>query len=162
MSWFKTYLLGFLLFLAACGFEPALSPSSPGASFLNNLEVPVQESREDFEFRAELLKQIGDPSAEAQFRLEYDLNISESIVTISSDADLDRYTLVGIVTYRLIDIEDQRVVDQDVVRASSGYSATSDTFPTRIAERDARTRLVQSLASRLYQVLLLEADTILK
>ena len=159
MSWSRRTALVSLIGLGACGFQPVLVDGSAATALIGNLGVDVQDGRENFEFRARLLDRLGSASDGGRYYLEYRLVISESVVTVSTDAAIERYTLIGTVDYELLDRNTNTYVFSDSVRSSSGYSATADTFPTRVAERDARTRLVESLADQVIQVLQLNADS---
>ncbi|MEM9715207.1 MAG: hypothetical protein AAF826_01685 [Pseudomonadota bacterium] len=146
------------VFLAGCGFQPVLAPGGAAISLNGNVDVTVVDGRENFEFRRRILDRLSDPVSSAAFRIDYDLRITESAVTVSSDSDIERFTLLGLVSFQMIETATGDAVLTDRVRATTGYSATTDTFPTQIAERDARIRLATALADQLVQVLQLNAD----
>lgn len=162
MSWFKVSAVFALLVLGACGFQPVLKEGSSATSFANSISIESKDGRENFEFRDRLIDRLGAAEAGSRYSLSYALQINESVVTVSVDSSIDRYTLLGTVDFTLYDNEMGQIAYSDRVRASSGYSATTETFPTRVAAQDARIRLVQSLADQLIQVLQLNADDIVK
>lgn len=151
-----------MLAFGACGFQPVLAPGGDASRLLGDVAIEVKEGRDDFEFRARLIDRIGDAGSEASYDLRYDLVIEESVVTISDDDSIDRYTLLGSVEFSIIDRTTGIALYQQTARASSGYSATSATYPTRIAARDARLRLSQSLADQVIQLLQLQAGDIVR
>jgi len=57
--------------------------------------------------------------------------------------------LQGHIDYLVIDRKTGSPVFQDQVQSNTAYSATSGTFPTDVAERDANTRLMRDLADKI-------------
>ncbi|MEO1561987.1 MAG: LPS assembly lipoprotein LptE [Pseudomonadota bacterium] len=162
MLWSRRLVLLGASALAGCGFEPVLAPSGSADDLFGQIDIAFQGGRANFEFRTRLIERLGQAGPTAPYRLEYTLGLDETVVTISSDANIDRYNLTGVASFQIIEQATNLPVFSDRVRASAGYSATAETFPTRVAARDAELRLVQALADQMVQIIQLSADQIIQ
>lgn len=150
LSRFHIICAGFgLLILAACGFEPVYGTGKSATNLPNQIAVEVKQGRAAFELRERLQNRLGRAVADAPYYLSYTLTISEDDLIISSDEEITRYNLSGKAAYQVRNAGTGGMLFTDTVYANAAYSATSQTFPTRIAEQDAYTRLVQSLADQM-------------
>ncbi|MEM0976342.1 MAG: LptE family protein [Pseudomonadota bacterium] len=158
MSWSRRGFVLLGLSVMGCGYTPLLAPETFATRLQNNVDIIDRDGRENFEFRARLEERLGRGGSSARYLVTYDYVVRDTAVTVSEDADIERFTLLGTVRFTVTDRDSGDVVLSDVIRASAGYSTTSDTFPTRVAERDAAIRLSRSLADQLVQLLQLSAS----
>lgn len=135
------------LALSACGFEPVYKEGSATASLKGQIEIVAGKSREEFDFRERLLERFGF-SETAKYRLTYTYDVESSGLAVSNTAEITRYNLSGVSKFKIYDVNGT-VVYQSAVTASTAYSATSKTYPTRVAEQDARSRLALALADQI-------------
>jgi LPS-assembly lipoprotein len=106
----------------------------------------VVEGRYGFELRERLIERYNAPDGGARYNLVFDLDIEETELVVNDEAEITRYNLTGTSTYLVEDRTSGQVVFSDEVKTVTAYSATSATFPTTVAERDANIRLARALA----------------
>lgn len=157
----RIILLG-LLPLATCGFDPVYKTDSAASNMLGKISVQVQNSRNSFEFRDRLIERLGFPQDGAPYLLSYTTNITDDDLVVNESDNITRFTLEGVTEFQLIDVRSGAVVYNDTVRSNTSYSATSGTFQTSIAERDANVRLVRDLAEKIVTRLSITAQDWLK
>jgi LPS-assembly lipoprotein len=139
-------VLGAGLPLTACGFEPVYKQGSLAAGLQGQIVVSVLEGRNGFELRERLEERLGFAQSDAKYSLKFTLSIKSEDLTVSSDAEITRFNLEGVSAFSVTDRTTGAIVFRDSVRSFTAYSATSETYPTRVAEQDANIRLAQSLA----------------
>ena len=83
-------------------------------------------------------------------------------LTISDDDDVTRFTLQGTTQFRVINKDSETIVYDSTVTSNTAYSATSGTYPTAIAERDANVRLNRDMADKIVTLLSITAKDWLK
>jgi LPS-assembly lipoprotein len=132
--------------LSACGFSPVYQQGSAASGLARQMAVGVVEGRYGFELRERLIERYGSADADARFALTFDLTIDETELVVNEEAEITRYALSGTVAYEVRNRATGELLHKDLVRTVTAYSATSATFPTTIAERDANVRLVRALA----------------
>lgn len=159
---FRFLIITALLGLAACGFEPVYGTGQTATQLRKNIDVEVQNGRYSFEFREHLQDRFGRAGDGPEFLLNYTLTISPRAFGITATQEITRYNLTGTVSYRITDQRSGAVVFTDLVTANTAYSATAETFPTRVAEEDASIRVVKALAEQIVTRLAITADDWLK
>ena len=132
--------------LAACGFEPVYKEGSVAAGLRGQIAISVLEGRNGFEMRERLEERLGFAADDAKYLLEYTLEVTSEDLTVSTDAEITRFNLEGLSEFTITDRITGAQVFSDSVRSFTAYSATSETYPTRVAEKDANIRLAQALA----------------
>lgn len=137
------------VWLSACGFTPVYGPEKSATKLANNIEVEVQEGRYAFEFRERLQNRFGRAGEDARYQMSYNLMIEEEELVVNSDEEITRYNLTGSLKYLIKNRNTGQTVFEDGVTGIAAYSATAQTFPTRVAQQDANIRLVQSLAEQI-------------
>jgi LPS-assembly lipoprotein len=158
----RRFLLLALLPLAACGFEPVYGTGTAATNMLGKIEIHVVKGRNGFELRDRLLERLGSAGVDAPYALSFKTTIKSDDLTISDDNDVTRFTLTGVTTFQITDKVAQAVVYDSTVTSNTAYSATSGTYPTSIAERDANVRLNRDLADKIITILSITAKDWLK
>ena len=133
------------LSLAACGFEPVYAPGT-GASTLvgrTGFDTPVNE--DTFDLVRQLERRLGRADS-AQFTLSVTPRVIEESLAIVGSQDITRFNLIGVANYALRDSGTGEVLLSGTVDTFTSYSASGNTASTVAARRDARNRLMISLA----------------
>ena len=149
-------LIGFLG-LAACGFDPIYGVDKPANKIMGEIDVEVSNGRNAFELRDRLIERLGALESEPKYLLKYRSSIKSKNLTISKDKDVTRYTLQGETSFDLEDTASKKVIYTNTIVSNTAYSATSGTYPTAIAERDANVRLSRDMADKIVTLLLITA-----
>ena len=146
---------GFLLAtlaLAGCGFVPANGVSSKSQMLRNTVLVQAPTNRVEFELVRNLEVQLGQPTSKL-YDLRYKLNVDEDIIIVSAAQEINRFSLVGVLEYSLVD-NDAMVLLSRTAKSFTGYSATGTTVATQRSKRDAYNRLMVILAKQVSNSLL--------
>jgi len=146
---------GFLLAalaLAGCGFEPLNGVSSKSQMLRNTVLVQAPTNRVEFELVRNLEVQLGQPTSKL-YDLRYKLNVDEDIIIVSAAQEINRFSLVGVLEYSLVD-NDAMVLLSRTAKSFTGYSATGTTVATQRSKRDAYNRLMVILAKQVSNSLL--------
>lgn len=148
----------FVLFIAACGFQPVYGDYGQDDAFssvgseLNSISVDIIPDREGQMLRNALIDRLyknGYP-ANPQFSLSVS-PVEESIVEIGVDKDdnASRAQLRLSTTFRLISTNNNKVVLTRTVRATTGYNILAGQFTTYVTEDDARKQGIQNLGANI-------------
>ena len=146
---------GFLLAalaLAGCGFVPVNGVSSKSQMMRNTVLVQAPTNRVEFELVRNLEVQLGQATSKL-YDLRYKLNVDEDIIIVSAAQEINRFSLVGVLEYSLID-NDGVVLLSKTTKSFTGYSATGTTVATQRSKRDANNRLMVILAKQVSNFLL--------
>jgi len=146
---------GFLLAalaLAGCGFVPANGVSSKSQMLRNTVLVQAPTNRVEFELVRNLEVQLGQATSKL-YDLRYKLNVDEDIIIVSAAQEINRFSLVGVLEYSLVD-NDGIVLLSRTAKSFTGYSATGTTVATQRSKRDAYDRLMVILAKQVSNFLL--------
>tara|TARA_R110002096_G_scaffold57509_2_gene145804 strand:- start:30086 stop:30577 length:492 start_codon:yes stop_codon:yes gene_type:complete len=163
MSYFsRRWLLLALLPLAACGFEPVYGTGTAASKMQGQIEVQVVKGRNGFELRDRLIERLAGAGVNAPYALSFTTTIVSEDLTISDDDDVTRFTLQGTTQFRVINKDSETIVYDSTVTSNTAYSATSGTYPTAIAERDANVRLNRDMADKIVTLLSITAKDWLK
>jgi LPS-assembly lipoprotein len=90
--------------------------------------------------------------------LKVDIAVRETGIAINPQGDTDRYDVLGIAKYVLRDLRSGDQVVAGTVNNFTSYSATGNSAATLAAERDARERLMNTLADQIVTRLIATAD----
>lgn len=158
----RRWFLVALLPLAGCGFEPVYGTGSAATKMLGQINVQVVKGRNGFELRDRLIERLGAAGADAPYDLSFKTTVISDDLTISEDNDVTRFTLQGTTQFRIINKASKTIAYESTVTSNTAYSATSGTYPTSIAERDANVRLNRDLADKIVTLLSITAKDWLK
>ena len=151
----RRWLLVGFLGLAACGFDPIYGVDKPANKIMGEIDVEVSNGRNAFELRDRLIERLGALESDPKYLLKYRSSIKSKNLTISKDKDVTRYTLQGETNFDLVDTASKKVIYTNTIVSNTAYSATSGTYPTAIAERDANVRLSRDMADKIVTLLLI-------
>ena len=152
--WLSSRRVFFLaaLALAGCGFEPVNGVSSKSQMLRNTVLVQAPTNRVEFELVRNLEVQLGQATSKF-YDLRYKLNVDEDIIIVSAAQEINRFSLVGVLEYSLVD-SGGVVLLSNTAKSFTGYSATGSTVATQRSERDAYDRLMMILAKQVSNFLL--------
>jgi LPS-assembly lipoprotein len=136
------------LALAACGFTPALAPNGPATALLETVYVQDPTDKNGFDLVERLEERLGRPE-NPKYDLAYTI-VTETVgVGITTDNQITRYNLKGVIDYSLTDRASGARVTGGRVQSFTAYSATGSTVAGLAAEEDAATRLMRILADQI-------------
>ena len=158
LSFNKRILLGGLLALKACGFEPVYGPNTKANALLGKVGVEVQSGRAQFEFRDRFQEILRPASAGAPFQTSYTLSISERDIVISQAQGITRWSVAGTVSFDVVDTRTGETVLSGSTQSNTAYNATAGTFQTGVARTDAIVRLARDLADKVTTRIVLAAS----
>jgi LPS-assembly lipoprotein len=152
--WLSSRRVFFLaaLALAGCGFKPVNGVSSKSQMLRNTVLVQGPTNRVEFELVRNLEVQLGQATSKL-YDLRYKLNIDEDIIIVSAAQEINRFSLVGVLEYSLVD-SGGVVLLSNTAKSFTGYSATGSTVATQRSKRDAYDRLMMILAKQVSNFLL--------
>ena len=152
--WLSSRRVFFLaaLALAGCGFEPVNGVSSKSQMLRNTVLVQAPTNRVEFELVRNLEVQLGQATSKF-YDLRYKLNVDEDIIIVSAAQEINRFSLVGVLEYSLVD-SGGVVLLSNTAKSFTGYSATGTTVATQRSKRDAYDRLMVILAKQVSNFLL--------
>lgn len=135
------------LALSACGFKPIYGEGSAAEQMHGRIALGEFSGLSGFQMREQLETRLG-AATEATHVLSVDLNIGSKGLAITTDGSITRYKLSGSAKFT-IRLLDGGLAAQGDVRAFTAYNATDATYATRVAEQDARRRLIVTLADKI-------------
>ena len=141
------------LALAGCGFEPVNGVNSKSQMLRNTVLVQAPTNRVEFELVRNLEVQLGQAVSKL-YDLQYKLSVYEDIVVVSAAQEINRFSLVGLLEYSLVD-SGGVVLLTETAKSFTGYSATGTTVATQRSKRDAYDRLMVILAKQVSNSLLI-------
>ena len=141
------------LALAGCGFAPVNGVNSKSQMLRNTVLVQAPTNRVEFELVHNLEVQLGQATSKL-YDLRYKLSVDEDIIVFSAAQEIDRYSLVGLLEYSLVD-SGGVVLLTETAKSFTGYSATGTTVATQRSKRDAYDRLMVILAKQVSNSLLI-------
>lgn len=134
--------------LAGCGFTPVYGPGGDAEGLRGRIDVAPPADEEGFALVRRLEDRLGQPKA-PDFTLTAGIRITEDAVGFLPDRTISRYNVLGQVDWRLIRMSDETLALSGSEKSFTSYSATSTTVATIVAQRDARRRLMISIADRI-------------
>lgn len=133
--------------LTGCGFTPAYGPSGAGTVLRNTVEVAPPQDRETYNFAEAVETRLGS-TENPRYRLSYTIETDESAVGLTRAQEINRYHVTGTATYTLVDIASGATVASGQVSSFTAYASTGSTVASLATTRDAYSRLMQILADR--------------
>ncbi len=145
---------GFLLLaggglLTGCGFTPVYRSGTAASDLHGKIEIGLVTGRNGFELRERLEERLGFASDTPLYNLTFTLKTTAKGLAVTADEGTTRFNLEGVAKFVIKNAATDAVVFTDSVKNVTAYSATSETYPSRVAELDANVRLSQSLAEQI-------------
>jgi LPS-assembly lipoprotein len=144
------------LLLAACGFTPAYGPTGGATKLTGAVRVQDPTDKNGFDLVERLEERLGRPEA-VRYDLAYTITTEAVGVGITTENEITRFNLKGVVDYTLTDRTTGARVAGGRVQNFTAYSATGSTVAGLAAEEDAAFRLMRILADQIVARLI--ADT---
>lgn len=159
----RRWVLGAIAALAGCGFQPVHRTGGPGEELRGRIALAEARSPIDFAFRERLRRKVGDAGGAADWRLVYDVRVSERGAAIEQDLDVTRFNITGVATFSLISLSTEASFGEETVVSTASFDALGEAFATRSARKAAEERLARELAervsARLYALASLDANS---
>jgi LPS-assembly lipoprotein len=147
-SYSRRTLLLLPLALAACGFTPAYAPGGGADRLLGTIWVQDPTDKNGFDLVERLEERLGRPEA-IRYDLTYTITTEAVGVGITTENQITRYNLKGVVDWTLTDRSGGARVAGGRVQNFTAYSATGSTVAGLAAEEDAAFRLMRILADQI-------------
>ena len=141
------------LALAGCDLVPVNGANTKFQLLRNTVLVQAPTNRVEFELVRNLEVQLGQAVSKL-YDLQYKLSVYEDIVVVSAAQEINRFSLVGLLEYSLVD-SGGVVLLTETAKSFTGYSATGTTVATQRSKRDAYDRLMVILAKQVSNSLLI-------
>lgn len=136
------------LALAACGFTPAYAPGGAATKLLGTIWVQDPSDKNGFDLVERLEERLGRPEA-IRYDLNYTITTEAVGVGITTENEITRYNLKGVIDYTLTERATGARVAGGRVQSFTAYSATGSTVAGLAAEEDAAYRLMRILADQI-------------
>ncbi|MGB0506373.1 MAG: LPS assembly lipoprotein LptE [Pikeienuella sp.] len=144
----RRWVLGAGVALAGCGFQPVHQSGGAGSVLRGKITLAEARTPVGYAFRERMRRKFGDAGGAADWRLVYDLNLTESGAAIAQDLDITRFNITGVARFSLISLSSKASHEDLTVTATASFDAIAEAFATRAARRAAETRLAEELAER--------------
>lgn len=144
----KFLALGGASLLAGCGFTPVYKSGTAASDLHGKIAIDLVTGRKGFELRERLEDRLGYAGDSAPYTLTFTLKTTATGLAVTKDEGTTRFNLEGVASFAIKNNATGVVVFTDTVKNITAYSATSETYPSRVAELDANVRLAQSLAEQ--------------
>ena len=141
------------LALAACGFTPVYGTGTNGGTLQNNVEVAEPNYENAYLLTRRLEERLGRATVPA-YRLDISVTSLREALAVNTESNINRYNLLGVADYTLIEQSTGRVVTSGRVSNFTGSSSSGTTVATLSAGRDAQRRLMTLLADQIVARLL--------
>ena len=137
--------------LSSCGFTPVYKTIDDKSSNALSLASVKVESTHDLmgQFYANKLTDLLNPSAmqvEQKYRVNTSLRKHKIPFAIQQDRTITRYKLVVEASYKLVNIDDGKVLDEGSLRREGGYDKVDSDYATYVSDEDTTKRIVEELA----------------
>lgn len=147
------------LVLGACGFTPALAPGGPATRLMGTVYVQDPTDKNGFDLVERLEERLGRPET-PRFDLAYVITTETVGVGITTDNQITRYNLKGVIDYTLTDRASGERLTGGRVQNFTAYAATGSTVAGLAAEEDAGLRLMRILADQITARLIAASATL--
>lgn len=155
-SFNRRFLLLAPLALAACGFTPAYAPGGGADKLLGTIWVQDPTDKNGFDLVERLEERLGRPE-DIRYDLGYRITTEAVGVGITTDNQITRYNLKGVVDWTLTERGTGARIAGGRVQNFTAYSATGSTVAGLAAEEDAAFRLMRILADQIVARLIAES-----
>lgn len=144
----RRFLLLAPIALAACGFTPAYAPGGAATKLLGTIWVQDPSDKNGFDLVERLEERLGRPET-IRYDLNYTITTEAVGVGITTENEITRYNLKGVIDYSLVERASGTRVAGGRVQSFTAYSATGSTVAGLAAEEDAAYRLMRILADQI-------------
>jgi LPS-assembly lipoprotein len=134
--------------VAACGFTPAYGPGGSAGKLTETVRVQDPTDKNGFDLVQRLEERLGRPE-NPRYDLAYTITTETLGVGVTTDNQITRYNLKGVIAYSLTDRATGAQVTGGRVQSFTGYSAKGSTVAGLAAEEDAGVRLMRILADQI-------------
>ncbi|MEO0412898.1 MAG: LPS assembly lipoprotein LptE [Pseudomonadota bacterium] len=148
----RLILAGFLLCLAACGFEPLYATGTGSANVptaLRTVSVAPLSDRSGQLVQIALEQRLRNQDVPPDYQLDIDMQQSTQFFGIRGDAAPTRQRVRMVASYRLINLQTETEVFSDDALADSTIDIVDSEYATFIAEEAAVERNAQVVADRI-------------
>ncbi len=145
--------------LAACGYQPVLRQGGAARGLQGRLDFNLIDSREGFVLLEALEKRLGAGGGAARYGVTVKLMLDESDFILAVNSGLTRITIDGIAKVAVLDRTTGKEIFADKIRDVIGYSSSEATLATATSRRDARNKLILSLADMIVLRLTVDAES---
>ena len=152
----RQFLLGAVA-LGGCGFEPVYQTGGNAQGLRGAVLVDPPTDRDSFDLVEQLEQRLGRPTA-PRFAMSVKLITKEEGLAISDSNDITRFNVIGSADYAVRAIGSDEILLQDRVDSFTAYSASQQPVATLSGERDARARLMVTLADKITAQLLISTE----
>lgn len=144
-------IIGILLLLAGCGFQPVYGTRTEGglSGSLAQVEILPVPGRIGQLFMAALEDKLNPQSEDAtqRYELKPQLSVQMMPISISPDGTVARFRVLYETSFSLYDREAGKEIASDSIDRSGSFEAPNDAdYSTYTAEQDAMARGVEELA----------------
>ncbi len=147
----KLITISIVLFISACGFTPVYKTMGENSTNAASLAAVKVESTHDLigQFYSNKLTDLLNPSAmqvEPKYRIQTTLRKNKIPFAIQQDRTITRYKLVLEADYKLVNIDDGKIIDEGSLRREGGYDKVDSDYATYVSDEDTTMRIVKELA----------------
>jgi len=155
MFHYRIFLLGILLFLGSCGYQPLYGTTESGAQVVTQLEsvsVQQQNTRTGQLVRNEILSSIGTggTSSNSRYQLKFSASANERNTARSFNTDTTRKSYRLSVNFTLSDSSNGKVVHKGSTFAHVSYDETVAPFSDYQARINAEEKAAKEVGSDIH------------
>ena len=143
------------LAVAGCRFEPAMRKGSPAATLPGQFTYSVPGGRNAFLLEESLRTQLGPATGVPDYSIDVALAIHEGKAAATGSGGVNRLALTGTADFRVSAAADGAALTEGTVQGVVTFSSTDEVIVSDAARQDAEQRLVDLLAERIANRLIL-------
>ena len=140
--------------VGGCGFTPVYGPNGIGHTLRGQVQIDTPDTPDTYRLVRYIEERLGH-APNPVFGLSYSLGSREEGLAVTASQIIERYNILGDLSYALRRLDDMTVVASGKVSGMTAYSASGTTVATRAAQRDAYERLMVLLGDRMITQLLM-------
>ena len=141
-----------------CGFRPLYGSGGDGGGVVGQVRVVAPPGRDGYYYQRVLNRRLGDAGETPRYTLSTTLRFDRRETAITVEEDVTRYDVLGSAAYRLTPVGTAEPALEGVAEAVSAYTTLAEPYATAVAERDARRRVSEELAQKVYAVVAITLD----
>lgn len=145
----RTVLVGMLIFLSSCGFQPIHSEKSAASvAALANFDIALIGDRKGQMLRNELLKEMQPRGTTLNPRFSLSVTLAETLsnLAIRKDNAATRANLTLSATFSVTHRAEKDALFSGAVKSVNSFNILTSDYATLSARADARRRAVKQLA----------------
>ena len=152
--------------MSSCGFKPMLAKDSESFRMLDEVRIAKVEGEDKDRLRMIILEEFdNDPHSVPLYDLNIRIKHNNYQQAILKDGQATRYKVNVVLSYRLVDAENKKLVDEGELYLNSGYDTSDSDFKNYIADRNISDNLIRDLCYDLkskISLILIDKDNIVK